>query len=130
MLTAAQYRGLAELYSNYREKGLEILAFPCNQFASQENKCELDIKLFVQTKFDVKFPMFSKIDVNGPNTHPLYRYLRAKSALFDKKHKLCKEIPWNFTKFLVEPNGNVTGLYAPDMKPAVVESDIEVLMMK
>ena len=101
------------------------MAFPCNQFLGQEGKCELDIKNFTQKKFHVDFPLFTKINVNGPETHQVFRFLRANTDLFDEKSKKIQEIPWNFTKFLVDADGNVVKYFGPPNKPAEMEKDIE-----
>lgn len=127
-LTRSQYKGLVTLHEKYRDQGLEILAFPCNQFWGQENKCELDIKAFVTKKFNAKFKLFSKIEVNGPHCHPLYKYLRAESKLYDNAKKTYQEIPWNFTKFLVNNEGKVVNMYNPQVQPEKIGNDIEVLL--
>jgi glutathione peroxidase len=115
-----QYKGLEELYAKYKEKGLVILGFPCNQFGSQEPGAETEIKSFCSINYGVTFPMFAKIDVNGDNEHPLYAFLKAhKGGLlgFDG-------IKWNFTKFLVDRNGVVLDRYAPTTTPASMEADV------
>ena len=126
-LTLKQYKGLNSLYEQYQSKGLEILAFPCNQFMGQENKCEVDIKEFLKA-MKVKFPAFSKIDVNGKNAHPLFKFLRAKSRLYDSKKGTYQEIPWNFAKFLVNKEGVVVELFAPDVAPEDLIKKIEPLL--
>ena len=123
--TNANYKELQELYEKYGEKGLEILGFPCNQFMSQESKCELDIKNFTKNKFKITFPMFSKIDINGENTHPIYLYLKANTEEFNKDGKELKNIPWNFGKFLVNSEGKVIKFYKPDENPTVMITEIE-----
>ena len=127
-LTNKQYKGLVALYEQFREKGLEILAFPCNQFMKQEDKCELDIKTYVTKKFGVKFPLFSKVEVNGADCHPLYKYLRRNSVLYDKKKSTMQDIPWNFAKFVIDQEGNVVKLYAPDVRPEELVRDIQQLL--
>jgi len=127
-LTTKQYKGLNKLYTDNKDQGLEILGFPCNQFMGQENKCETDIKEFAKA-MKVKFPMFSKLNVNGKDAHPLYIYLRANSKLFDAKGKTIQEIPWNFAKFLVDRNGKVTGLYNPDVAAESLDKDIKNLLV-
>ena len=119
-----QYEGLEELYKKYKEQGLEILGFPCNQFLSQEPLDESGIKEFCSLTYGVSFDMFSKIDVNGKNTHPLYQYLKneAKGALG------TSSIKWNFTKFLVDKKGNVHKRYSPSTTPKELERDIESLL--
>jgi glutathione peroxidase len=118
-----QYKGLQELYDKYESKGLRILGFPCNQFLSQEPGTEEEIKSFCTLNYGVKFDMFSKIDVNGENTHPLYVYLKKNSGGF-----LTDTIKWNFTKFLVDKDGKVIHRYAPSTTPAEIEKDIEKLL--
>ena len=115
-----QYAGLENLYQTYKDKGLVILDFPCNQFMNQEPLNEEEIKSFCSLTYGVTFPMFSKIDVNGENTHPLYKYLKeAKKGLLGSE-----AIKWNFTKFLVDRNGTVINRYAPATKPESLEVDI------
>lgn len=119
-----QYKELEELYREYNDKGLEILGFPCNQFGSQEPGNNEEIYSFCSTKYNVTFPMFSKIDVNGPNTHELYSYLKKKAPGI-----LGTElIKWNFTKFLVDKNGNVVKRYVPLESPRSIENDIKKLL--
>jgi len=109
---------------------LEILAFPSNQFHSQESKCELDIKNFAKDTYSVEFPMFSKVDVNGPTTHEVYRYLRANSGLYDPKSQMIQEVPWNFTKFLVDSDGKILKYYGPTDTPQQIETDIQSVLGK
>lgn len=119
-----QYEGLQKLHEKYSDKGLSVLGFPCNQFLSQEPGTEEEIKNFCMSKFGVGFDMFSKIDVNGDNTHPLYVFLKSKASGF-----LGSEgIKWNFTKFLVDREGKVIQRYAPSTTPAQIEADIEKLL--
>jgi glutathione peroxidase len=119
-----QYEGLEALHKKYKERGFEVLGFPCNQFGSQEPGDESSIKTFCETKFGVTFPMFAKIDVNGANTHPLYEFLKK-----EEKGILGTEvIKWNFTKFLIDKEGNVVKRLAPTTKPEAIESDIEPLL--
>lgn len=119
-----QYEGLEALYKRYKAEGLEILAFPCNQFLHQEPGSAEEIKTFCATKYDVTFPLFSKIDVNGDNTAPLYVYLKeqAPGALN------TKAVKWNFTKFLVGPDGQVMRRYAPTDTPETIEKDLLELL--
>jgi glutathione peroxidase len=115
-----QYRGLEQLYEKYRDRGFVVLGFPCNQFGQQEPGSESEIKTFCETQFAVKFPLFAKIDVNGPNTHPLFEFLKkVKPGLFG-----TKRIKWNFTKFLVDRQGNPVKRYSPKAEPAGIEEDI------
>jgi len=118
-----QYKDLELLYKEYHQKGLEILAFPCNQFGAQEPGDENEIKNFCSLNYDVTFPMFSKIDVNGDGAHPLYNYL--KESLPGVLG--TKAVKWNFTKFLVDKEGHPVKRYAPTDKPLDLKSDIEKL---
>jgi len=126
-LTTKQYKGLNKLYEGYKDQGLEILGFPCNQFMGQENKCEADIKEFAKA-MKVKFPMFSKVSVNGAGAHPIYKYLRANCELYDASKKTIQEIPWNFAKFLLDRDGKVIKLYNPDIPAESLETDIKPLL--
>ena len=115
-----QYEGLERLYEKYKDQGLVILGFPCNQFMNQEPLNEDEIKSFCSLTYGVTFPMFAKIDVNGPHTHPLYAYLKeAQKGLLG-----IEAIKWNFTKFLVDKNGVVVNRFAPATKPDSLEVDI------
>lgn len=119
-----QYKGLQELFAQYKEKGLEILGFPCNQFGKQEPGEGEQISEFCEVNYGVDFQMFSKIDVNGDNTHPLYQHLKAEApGLLGSK-----AIKWNFTKFLVGKDGKVVKRYAPTDTPASIEKDIVKLL--
>jgi glutathione peroxidase len=119
-----QYAGLEELYRKYRDKGLVVLGFPCNQFGAQEPGDEEEIKTFCSLTYDVDFPMMRKIDVNGPKAHPLYAFLKK-----EKKGVLGTEgIKWNFTKFLVDRSGKVAGRFAPTVEPKALEGAIERLL--
>lgn len=118
-----QYSGLENLYKEYKESGFEILDFPCNQFANQAPGSEEEIKQICKIKYDVSFDQFSKIDVNGKNESPLYKYLKENS-----KGILTKKIKWNFTKFLINKEGKVVGRYAPTVDPENLKQDIEKLL--
>ena len=119
-----QYQGLEDLYRRYKDRGFVVLAFPCNQFGHQEPGSESEIQQFCTTRYDVSFPVFAKIEVNGANTHPLYRYLKnEKSGVLG-----TKAIKWNFTKFLVGRDGHVVRRYAPADKPESLTGDIEQLL--
>ena len=119
-----QYAGLEELYRKYRDRGLVVLGFPCNQFGAQEPGDAEEIKTFCSLTYDVDFPMMRKIDVNGPKAHPLYTYLKQA-----KKGVLGTEgIKWNFTKFLVSRDGKVAGRFAPTVEPKALEGAIEALL--
>jgi glutathione peroxidase len=119
-----QYKGLQTLYQQHQAQGLEILAFPCNQFKQQESGSDEEIKQFCDLQFNIKFPLFSKIDVNGDNAHPLFTYLKQSApGLLGSK-----SIKWNFTKFLVNRKGEVVNRYAPTTKPEDIEDDILKLL--
>jgi len=119
-----QYEGLEALYRRYRQRGLVVLGFPCDQFGNQEPGNEAEIASFCRTTYDVTFPLFSKIEVNGPGTHPLYRHLKA-----EKPGLLGSEaIKWNFTKFLVGRDGTVLRRYAPKDSPEQIGEDLESIL--
>ncbi|MCQ0112568.1 glutathione peroxidase [Zhouia amylolytica] len=115
-----QYEGLEKLYQKYKDQGLVILGFPCNQFANQESGSSDEIQEFCQRNYGVSFPMFEKIEVNGKNAHPLFKYLKSElsGGIFGRK------IKWNFTKFLIDKNGNPVKRYAPTTVPEKMEKDI------
>lgn len=115
--TGDHYTQLVDLYTKYNKRGLEIFGFPCNQFMSQESGTEEDIEKYVRDNFNVSFPMFSKIEVNGENAHPLYQFLRNNSELYDPETKKAKMIPWNFGKFLVNKDGKVIKFEGPTTNP-------------
>jgi glutathione peroxidase len=118
-----QYRGLEELHRDYGPRGFAVLGFPCNQFGGQEPGNAGQIQEFCTGQYDVTFPMFEKIDVNGANAHPLYEYLkRQQSGL------LGSSIKWNFTKFLVDRAGKVIARYAPTARPEGLRQHIETLL--
>ena len=115
-----QYKGLEALYRKYRDQGLEVLGFPCNQFGGQEPGNEQEIATFCETNYGVTFPMFAKVDVNGDKAAPLYRHLKsAKPGLLG-----TEAIKWNFTKFLVDRSGKVIARYAPNDTPESIEADV------
>ena len=119
-----QYAGLEALYRKYKDRGLVVLGFPCNQFGHQEPGDAAEIANFCSLTYDVDFPMMRKIDVNGPKADPLYAWLKAQ-----KKGVLGTEgIKWNFTKFLVDRSGQVTGRFAPTVEPKALEGAIEALL--
>ena len=119
-----QYKGLEALYKKLHGKGLEILGFPCNQFGGQEPGSEADIEQFCEVNYGVTFPMFAKIDVNGDDAAPLYRFLKK-----EKPGLLGSEaIKWNFTKFLVDRDGNVASRHAPNVEPETLDGDIRKLL--
>lgn len=119
-----QYKGLQEMYDKYKAKGFEILAFPCNQFKEQEKGSNEEIKSFCDLQFNIKFPLFSKIDVNGETAHPLYKFLKQQApGIFG-----TEKIKWNFTKFLINKDGEVVSRYAPITKPVAIVKDIEQML--
>ena len=119
-----QYTGLEELYQRFRDKGFEVLGFPCNQFGQQEPGDAAEIAIFCSTTYPVSFPMFSKIEVNGDGTHPLYAQLKANApGLLGSTG-----VKWNFTKFLVNREGEVVERFAPQAKPADIASKIAKLL--
>jgi glutathione peroxidase len=119
-----QYQGLQELYEQYSSRGLEILGFPCNQFGGQEPDAEQQIVEFCRLNYKVGFPMFAKVDVNGTQAHPLFQFLKhAAPGLLG-----TEAIKWNFSKFLIDRNGQVIARYAPATQPAHLAADIEKLL--
>ena len=118
-----QYKGLQELYQEYHDKGLEILGFPCDQFAHQEPGNDDEIKNFCTVNYGVTFPMFSKVNVNGSDAHPLFKFLRKELP-----GKIGGRVKWNFTKFLVGPDGKPVKRFAPTTEPEKLKEDIEELM--
>ena len=120
-----QYGGLQSLYAKYKERGFEVLGFPCDQFGHQEPGSDDEIKSFCQLNYGVNFPLFSKIEVNGPNAHPVFEFLKSK-----KGGLLGDSIKWNFTKFLVDKKGGVVERFAPMTTPSAIETQIEKLLGK
>ena len=119
-----QYAGMEALYQSYRYRGLTVLGFPCNQFGGQEPGSSDEIGAFCEAAYGVTFPLFRKIDVNGADAHPLYKFLvREKRGLLG-----TTSIKWNFTKFLVDRAGRVVARYSPRKKPAAIERDIQQLL--
>ncbi|MFB5759200.1 glutathione peroxidase [Paenibacillus medicaginis] len=118
-----QFKELQELYEKYEAKGVEILGFPCDQFNNQEFSNIEETTQFCQLNYGVKFPMFAKIDVNGEHADPLFTFLKEQ-----KKGVLSNRIKWNFTKFLVDRNGNVVKRYAPTTAPGKIEGDLIALI--
>jgi glutathione peroxidase len=119
-----QYAALEQLYRTYRERGFEVLGFPCNQFGGQEPGSDQEIRAFCARAYAVTFPMFARIDVNGPSAHPLYQYLKASrpGILWTER------IKWNFTKFLVDRGGSVVSRHAPRTQPGTLAGRIEALL--
>ena len=118
-----QYEGLEALYKKYQEQGFEILDFPCNQFAGQAPGTDEEIHQFCTLKYNTSFPRFKKINVNGKEESPLYTYLKAQ-----QKGALGSRIKWNFTKFLVDREGNVVARFAPTVKPEAIDEKIAELL--
>ncbi len=119
-----QYDGLEKLYEKYKDQGFAVLGFPCNQFGGQEPGSETEIKTFCETSFGVKFPLFAKIDVNGPNAHPLYQYLvKERPGILN-----TEAIKWNFTKFLIDKDGNPVKRFAPTTLPADIEPELKKVL--
>jgi glutathione peroxidase len=139
-----QYEGLERIYQRFKDDGFVVLGFPCNQFGGQEPGTDSDIRAFCSSHYDVTFPLFQKIDVNGNNAHPLYQYLREQAPQdvgIDENSPLYQhlstnapellqgsKIKWNFTKFLVDSDGKVVKRYAPSVLPEDIETDIKALI--
>ncbi|KAK3434366.1 hypothetical protein EUGRSUZ_D01856 [Eucalyptus grandis] len=122
-LTNSNYTELNQLYERYKDKGLEILAFPCNQFGNEEPGTNNEIKEFVCTRFKSEFPIFDKIEVNGDKEAPLYKFLKSgKWGMFKD------DIQWNFAKFLVDQNGVIINRYYPTTSPLTIEGDMKKLL--
>ena len=119
-----QYEGLQKVYEKYQGKDFEILGFPCNQFGGQEPGSDDQIQSFCTGRFGVRFPIFSKVDVNGPNASPLFVYLKKEAPGILG----TEAIKWNFTKFLISKEGKVLKRYAPQDKPESIEADIEAAL--
>ena len=120
-----QYKGLEQVYQQFRDKGVEVLGFPCNQFRQQERGTEAEIGVFCERNFGVTFPLFAKVDVNGASAHPLFRHLKTeKPGLLG-----TGLIKWNFTKFLVARDGSVVERYSPTTSPRAIARDIEKLLL-
>jgi glutathione peroxidase len=119
-----QFEGLEKLYQKYKDRGLVILGFPCNQFANQEPGDEKQISEGCLINYGVSFPMFSKIEVNGENAHPLYKFLKKRLPGF-----LGSKIKWNFTKFLVDKNGKPVKRFAPITKPEKIDKYLEKVLL-
>jgi glutathione peroxidase len=118
-----QYEGLEKMYSKYKDKGLVILGFPCNQFGKQEPGGADDIQEFCQVNYGVSFPMYEKVDVNGELAHPIFKYLKSELGGF-----LGSKIKWNFTKFVIDKDGKPLKRFAPTTKPESMEAYIEKII--
>ena len=119
-----QYEGLENMYQKYKDQGLVILGFPCNQFGKQEKGNSEEIQEFCQVNYGVSFPMFEKIEVNGKNAHPIYKYLKSELS----GGILGSKIKWNFTKFVIDKNGKPAKRFAPTTTPEKMESFIKEIM--
>ncbi|XP_002979231.2 probable phospholipid hydroperoxide glutathione peroxidase [Selaginella moellendorffii] len=122
-LTSGNYKELVEVHKKYKDQGFEVLAFPCNQFGGQEPGSNEEIKQFACTRYKAEFPIFDKVDVNGPSTAPVYQFLKSS-----KGGLLGDSIKWNFGKFLVNKDGQVVERYAPTTSPFQIEGDIKKLL--
>lgn len=118
-----QYEGLQDLYEKYQEQGLEVLDFPCNQFANQAPGTEEEIVDFCQSRYGITFKMFKKVEVNGETAEPLFKHLRKQ-----KSGMMGDKIKWNFTKFLVDRNGNVVGRFSPTTTPEQIDAEVAKLL--
>lgn len=118
-----QFEGLQELYNKYKDQGFIVLGFPCNQFGGQEPGSGAESNQNCKINYGVTFPIHEKVDVKGDNQHPLFRYLTSQA-----KGMLSEKIKWNFTKFLVDREGNIVQRFSPQKKPAQIEKDIEKLL--
>ena len=118
-----QYEGLQDLYEKYKEQGLEVLDFPCTQFANQAPGTEEEIVDFCQSRYGITFKMFKKVEVNGETAEPLFKYLREQ-----KSGMMGDKIKWNFTKFLVDRNGNVVGRFSPTTTPEQIDAEVAKLL--
>ncbi|HIC78529.1 MAG TPA: glutathione peroxidase [Sulfurovum sp.] len=121
-----QYKGLQELYESHKANNFTILGFPCNQFSEQEPGTHEEIQNFCNINYDITFPLFEKIEVNGDNTHPLYKFLKSEATGF----MWTKSIKWNFTKFLIDKKGKVITRYGSSTTPKEIEKDILKLLAK
>ncbi|ADC50125.1 bacillithiol peroxidase [Alkalihalophilus pseudofirmus OF4] len=120
---APQFKGLEKLHQQYKDKGLAVLGFPCNQFMNQEPVSDEQMTEACEINFGVTFPLFAKINVNGSDAHPLYKHLKK-----EQKGLLSSEIKWNFTKFLVDKNGEVVKRFGPNTSPEKMEDEIKELL--
>lgn len=119
-----QYQELERIYRDYKDQGLVILGFPCNQFNQQEPGTSAEIKGFCERKYQITFPLFEKIEVNGENTHPLYTLMKKQIRINAENN-----IEWNFSKFLLNSDGHVLKYYAPDIEPAQIERDLITMQL-
>ncbi|KAL4459824.1 hypothetical protein ABPG74_003350 [Tetrahymena malaccensis] len=127
-LTSDHYTQLVQLYKKYKSQGFEILAFPANQFMGQEPWDNAKIKEYVVTNFNVDFTLFDKVEVNGENCNEIFKFLRYNSELHNKETGKTRQIPWNFAKFLIGPNGKVHKFASPKVNPNDMIADIEAML--
>ncbi len=127
-LTSKNYTELVQLHDKYKDQGLLIMGFPCNQFFNQESRPEFEIEKYVKENYNADFLLFQKVEVNGENPHPVYKFLRTHSSLFDPETKTAKQIPWNFSKFLVGRDGHVVAYHSPKIDPVALEPEIVSLL--
>ncbi len=120
----SQYKGLEEIYRKYKDKGFVVLGFPCNQFGGQESGSDEEIQTFCKTTYDVSFPVLGKIDVNGAKADPVYKFLKEKAPGILG----TEAIKWNFTKFLIDANGEIIKRYPPQVVPTDISADLEPLL--
>ena len=121
---------MVSLHQKYRSKGFEILAFPSNQFMNQEPGSNAEIKAFAKDLYGAEFPLFAKIDCNGPETCEVYKFLRTNSELYDAKKQEAREIPWNFAKFLINSDGFIVSYHKPTASPNDLIPDIERILSR
>ena len=119
---------MTAIYNKYSSQGLEILAFPCNQFNGQEPGTDAQIKEFATKTHGAQYPMFTKADVNGANAQEVYKYLRRNSELYDAQKQVAGEIPWNFAKFLVDKDGKVVKYFGPQTEPETILPEITKML--
>lgn len=124
-LTSENYTEMVKAHERWRNKGFEVIAFPCNQFFGQESGSPEEITDFVKKNFNASFPIMEKVEVNGENTHPVFAFLRNNSSLFDPKTQTAKVIPWNFAKFFINPQGQVIQFFSPTVKTEEVVAYIQ-----
>ena len=129
-LTKTHYQQMVKIHEDYHDKGFQIFAFPCNQFMSQEPGTNEEVKAFAQEKYGAKFQLFSKIDVNGDDSHEVFKFCRRHSPLYDPKTGTVQNIPWNFAKFLIDSDGQVVEYYNPKQNPEVCVPKIEEMLNK
>ncbi|CAI2379018.1 unnamed protein product [Moneuplotes crassus] len=130
MLANKHYTQMVKIHKCFQHKGFQILAFPCNQFLGQESCSNDDINEFVRTKYGVEFKMMAKVNVNGVNSHEVFKFCRKYSSLYDEKTGKLKSIPFNFSKFLINSKGQVEGFYSPKKKPDSMIDKIKEILQR